>query len=225
MAITSYSTLRDQVAGNAGQSWSHRNDVLTKFDTFLQLTEQEMYTGGEKSAGEFIDGLRVRDMEKRCTATVSTTSRFLQLPDNYLQARRAELEFTDSNSNKIIYPLKYVITSELKEQDRADRPVRFTVTSQIEFDCTPDLAYVLEMQHYAKLTAISSTNATNAILTNFPTIYLYGCLSQMYKWSRNVEQGVLFHDLFLDAIYAANKRDKWARVGPAPQMIYHESIA
>lgn len=220
MAISSYSTLRNAVAGNAGQSWSHRNDVLSVFDTFLQLTEEAIYQGGDKSDGEYVSGLRLRAMETRSTATLSTSSRFLQLPDNFIEARRAELEYSSS-----IYPLKFVPAPELMESTVSGRPTRFTVTSQFEFDCQPDVAYTMEVQHYAKQTAISSSNSTNSILTSFPSIYLYGCLHHMYVWAGNGEKALLHHDLFLNAIKKANTQDEWARYGPAPQMIYHGSIA
>ena len=94
-----------------------------------------------------------------------------------------------------------------------------------EFNITPDVAYTMEVQHYAKQTAISSSNSTNAILTNFPSIYLYGCLAHLYKWGRNTEEGAIFNDLFLGAIDDANNQDKWARIGPAPQMVYSGSVA
>lgn len=220
MSITNYTTLRDAIAGSASTSWTHRNDMLAVFDTLLQLTEERIYKGGEKSDAEFVDGLRVRDMETRSTATLSTTSRFLALPDNFIQARRAELEYSDS-----IFPLQFVTAPDLQERTSAGRPTRVTVTSQYEFDCTPDVAYTIEVQHYAKQTAISSTNATNNILTNFPSIYLYGCLSEAFKWTQNVEKALQFNDLFLNSIKEANTQDKWARIGPVPEMIMRESTA
>ena len=217
--ITNYTTLRDAVAGNAGQSWSHRNDTLSVFDSFLQLTEQVIYTGGEKTDNEYVDGLRVRVMETRSTATLSTTSRFLQLPDNFLEARRAELEYSTS-----IFPLTFVPASDLREVPFPGRPSEFTVTSQYEFNCIPDVAYTMEVQHYAKQTAISSSNTTNDILTNFPSIYLYGCLAHLYQWASNIEKAAAYNDLFLNSIKSANTQDRWARAGPAPTMVYYGSI-
>jgi len=219
VSITNYTSLRDAIAGSSSTSWSHRNDLLGVFDTFLQLVEERIYKGGEKTGGEFVDGLRIRALETRSTATLSTSSRFLALPDNFLQARRAELEYGNA-----IYPLEFVTAPDLLESTSAGRPCRFTVTSQYEFDRTPDVAYTIEVQHYAKQTAISSSNATNDILTNFPSIYLYGCMAEVYKWTQNVEKAAQFNDLFLNSIKEANTQDKWGRVGPTPSMTNRESI-
>ena len=221
MTITTYSSLRDEIAGTASTSWSHRNDLLAKFDTLLQLVEQKIYTGGRKSTNQKVSGLRVRVLETRSTASLSTSSRFLALPDNFLEARRAELEYSS-----VVYPLKFVPAPELMEIGTGSgTPWEFTVTSQYEFNLTPDVAYTMEVQHYAKATAISSSNSTNNVLTNFPSIYLYGCLAEAFKWSHNAEKAALFNDDFLNAIEDANEEDKWARVGPAPQMVYHGSVA
>ena len=224
MSLSSYTALRDAVIGDAHNSWLHRSAISGDlFNNFLQLTEEKMYIGGMLSTGRHVSGLRVRLMEKRSTATLSTSSRFLALPDNFLEARRAELEYIDSNSNKIVYPLKFVVPSELREVDISSLPTRFTVTSQYEFDVTPDLAYTMEVQHYAKASAITSSNTTGTLLTAYPSIYLYGCLYHGAMWADEPQKAIMFNDMFLDAINDANTNDRWARVGPAPQAIYHGS--
>jgi hypothetical protein len=221
--ITTYATLRDAVSG--AESWTHRTDVLNRFDEFLQLVEGELYIGGHKSNGQFVSGLRVREMETRSTASLSTSSRFLALPDNFIEPRRAELEYTDANSNKIVYELKFVSPNELKEVTSAGLPRRYTVTSQYEFDCTPDIAYTMEVQHYAKVAALSSSNTTNTLLTNYPSIYLYGCVAQAARWAEKDRKALFYYDLFLNAIEKASAETDWSRFGPSPQMIYHGSIA
>jgi len=222
MTITTYATLRDAVSGAA--SWAHRGDVLTRFDEFLQLVESELYTGGFKTNGQKVSGLRVREMETRATATLSTSSRFLELPDNFLEPRRAELEYTPSGGTKIVYPLEFVPPNELREVVRSDLPCRYTVTSQYEFNCTPLLAYVMEVQHYAKVAALTSSNTTNTILTAYPEIYLYGCVMMAARWAENMAKAVYYNDLFLCAIEKATDATDWARFGPSPTAIYHGSI-
>lgn len=214
--ISNHTSLRTAIAGNAGESWSHRGDVLSVFDTFLQLTEQEIYTGDESRSG-----LRIRDMETTDTATLSTSVRTLALPSNFLEFRKLNLEY----SGTIYPPLKYRTPHELRVYDSAGHPCFYTITSQIEFDRVADVAYTLNRVYYAKLTAISESNATNAILTRFPSIYLYGCLAHLHKWTKNIEKALSYHELFMDAIQMANAQEQWGNIGPSPQAVYHGSVA
>jgi hypothetical protein len=219
MTISTYASLRDAVAGNIGQSWTHRGNMMTVFDTFLQLTEEEVYKGGMKSNGVDSEALRVREMETRAVATLSTSSRFLALPSGFLESRRVELEYTDASSNKVVYPLQFVVPSALFERGVAARPSRFTITSQYEFDCTPDVAYVVELQYYGEQTPISASNTTNDILTAYPSIYLYGCLKHANRWMGQEQKAEYYNDVFLSSIERANAKTKWAKIGPSPQMI------
>ena len=215
MAITSYSTLRTAVAGSAGESWSHRGDVISSFDTFLALAEEEIYSGPPDG-----EGLRTRELETRSTASLSTSSRFLALPDNFIEARKARLEYSS-----VRFPLKFVTPAGLYENVLdTGRPCRVTVTSQYEFDITPDVAYTMEVQHYAKQTAISSSNTTNTVLTAYPSIYLHGVLSHLFQWALNDQRADLHRNLFIKAIEKANREDRWGRLGPQPTMEFMGEI-
>ena len=206
--LDTYSSLKDAVAGSAGQSWSHRNDVLSRFDDFLLLAEEEIFRH-----------LRIRDQEIRSTASLSTSTRFLALPDDFLEIRRMELEHSDS-----IYPLQFVTAGTLVEMVDVGRPQRFTVTSQFEFDRLPDVAYTAELQYFGKLTGLSSANPTNALLTRFPSVYLYSCLAQLWIWAMDIEKSTAFILQSMDAIKEANRQDNDGRYGPNPQAIYRGAV-
>ena len=59
---------------------------------------------------------------------------------------------------------------------------------------------------------------TNDILTNHPSIYLYGALAQVYAYAQDDQQLTKYIQLFIGAIKGANKADKKGRYGPAPSM-------
>jgi hypothetical protein len=212
--ITTYSQLRTEVAGTAGASWTHRQDVLQKFDTCLSLAEEMIYTGVDD-----VDGLRIRDMQTTDTATLSTSVRTLALPTDFLEFRKLNLEY----GNAIYPPLKYRTPNELEVWSSAGHPCTYTVTSQIEFDRVADVAYTINRIYYAKLTAVSSSNASNAILTRFPSVYLFGCLSQAFIWGSNKEKAFEHLSYFKEALRRANDQDNWS-VGPSPQMTYQGSV-
>jgi hypothetical protein len=99
-------------------------------------------------------------------------------------------------------------------------PGVYTITSQLEFDRSPDSAYTIEYQYYAILTALSATNTTNAVLTRFPNIYLYGALWALYLWALQEDKAEYYYGKFRQAIQTANREDSKGRHGPAPAMRY-----
>ena len=62
-------------------------------------------------------------------------------------------------------------------RDTAGKPLNYNITQgEVELFPTPDATYNLEMYYYGKIPALTAANPTNAILTNFPDVYLYGSL-------------------------------------------------
>lgn len=175
---------------------------MALLDDFIDLAEADI-----------ANHLRIRDMEARATATASTSSRYIELPDGYLSMRRLSLV---SGSNR--YELQSTTPESMLVQPSAGRPRFFAVTTQIEFDRTPDSAYTVEMQYYRSLTALSSSNTTNAILTRFPMVYLYGCLMHYGNWALNDVLAAKYAGMFQGAIESANKADRRGRHSPGAAM-------
>ena len=91
------------------------------------------------------------------------------------------------------------------------RPTEYTITEQIEFNATPDSTYGYELRYYKSLTGLSSSNTTNAVLTRFPKIYLFGGLAYLHKWAEDDAQATVYYNQFLAAIDQANRSDKKGR--------------
>lgn len=197
MAISSYNELKTAI-----QNWAKRGDILSVVDDFIGLAEADIW-----------QTLKIRDMEARATATAPTADRFLQLPDGFLKMRKLVLVSGSTN-----YELRHVAPESMQVEPAAGRPKEFTVTTQLEFDRTPDSAYTVEMQYYRSLTALSSSNQTNGVLTRFPSVYLYGSLFHFAQWAHNNDLLAKYGALFGEAIDAANKVDRRGRHGPAPAM-------
>ena len=197
MSLTTYLGLRDAI-----ESWSHRNDVASRIDDFIDLAESEM-----------LKWLRIRDMETRSTAV--TSGRYLALPPGFLEMRRLRMI-----SGAQYFELLQSTPEGMYITQDSGMPKLFTVTSQLEFDRTPDSAYTVEMQYYGKPDALSSTNTTNAILTRYPSIYLFGALWALYQWTLQEDKSEYFYSKFMAAVNSANREDKKGRHGPAPAMRY-----
>ncbi len=204
MALNNYSNLKAAV-----QDWSHRNDVANKMDDFILIAEQEMYNNS-------VEPLIVREQELRATADTGTTDRFLALPDGFNSMRRLLIDDKSTDAQQL--ELTYYSPEVLPVSSTAGMPCAFTVTSQIVFDRVPDAVYNVEMQYFGTPTALSAANPTNDILTNYPTIYLSGCLWALFRWAQDQESAASAYGDFIRAIQGANNADDQGRYGPAPFM-------
>jgi len=198
MAIDSYANLKQAV-----ERWSHRTDISDVIDNFIELAENEI----DKR-------LMLRNNELRATATMSTTDRFLALPDRFLKMRRLTLV-----NGSLNYEIAYRGPEQMTIQDSAGRPKFFTVGSQLEFDRTADSAYTLEMQYFSRLVPLTSSNTSNDTLTDYPDLYLWGCLTQLALWEKDTEQAMLYQGKFDRAMELANKQEYKGRYGTAPRMM------
>ncbi len=195
MPLTTYLGLKDAV-----ESWSHRNDVASRLDDFIDLAESEMFRH-----------LRIRDMETRTTASLST--RYLALPTNFLEMRRVRLI-----SGGQYFDLNYATPEGLKIDSSTGMPSSFTITSQLEFDKTPDATYTIEYQYFQRPTALSAGAPSNTVLTRFPNIYLFGSLWALYMWALQEDKAEYYYTKMIQAIKTANREDAKGRHGPAPAM-------
>lgn len=200
MAITTHSTLKASI-----RDWSHRGDLSDALiDDFIRMTEEYAFS--------YLD---LRDEEARATNSTGTTSRFIALPAGYRSMRKLQLFYTPN-----YYELIQVAPESISVQPSTtkQRPKFYTITTQLELDVIPDLDYTIEMQYFKSLTGISSSNTTNDILTNYPSIYQYGCLYHMFDWSRDEQRSGLYFQKFNAAIEAANEKSREGRYGVAPSI-------
>jgi len=201
MALNNYSNLKDSII-----AWSKRPDLAIRVDDYIDIAESEMYSN-------MVAPLRVRSMETRSTSTTGTTDRFHALPDGFLEMRRLSV-INSSGISDIVY----MAPEQLQYKGTSGQPRWFTVTSQIEFDVIPDSAYTLEISFLAADTPLDDTNTTNTILTDSPTIYLYGALWALFQDAIEPDLAEYYYGKFIGSIQGANKRDTRGRYGPAPKI-------
>jgi len=196
MSITNYDTLTKAI-----EDWSHRDDLGTKIDTFLQLAETEIYSNPDEP-------LQLLGMETYATASTTTTSRFLALPDNINLQKKIEITLDSYN-----YKIDYVSPQNLKSQESSPGvPCQFTISNnQIEFDKIPDDTYTITVLYSRQPEPLSLTNQTNEVLTKYPNIYLYGALAQVFTFAQDTQQEQKYSVYFLNAIRDANNREKMTK--------------
>jgi len=199
MSLSTFNDLKLEII-----DFSHRDDIDQKVDTFIELAEQEMFANPDEV-------LRVRGQETRLETV--TAGQFLSLPADFQSMRSVKL-VTGSGDCE----LKFRAPAQIRLQPDTGQPSFFTVTDRIEFERVPDSNYDIVLQYFAIPAPLTTANQTNEILDNFPGIYLYGALKQVFLWAVDTEEAPKYHTLFIAAIKGANKKDKQGRYGPAPAM-------
>jgi len=201
MDLDTYANLKASIINFSG-----RDDLSSVIDDFIDMAEAEMY-------GNKTQTLRTRDMESRNEYTLVTTDRYTALPDDFIAMRQIRIQIGDYEK-----PLNSATPGSLVIYPGQGVPNSFAVSGNIEFDITPDQAYTIEIQYYQKPTPLSSSNTTNSVLTNYPTVYLFGALWALYIFASEEEKAEYQYGKFMDAIYGANAEADAGRYGPAPAL-------
>lgn len=204
MALNNYANLKEAI-----QDWSHRTDIKSRIDDFILIAEQEMYNNR-------IEPLEAREQEVKTSVDTVIGSKFISLPVGYESMRGILID--DKSTDAEQYELRYLTPELLHKHTTNGCPTEFTVTDQIELNRPADAIYNIEIQHLAKVQALTEANPVNDILTNYPSIYLSGSLWALYRWAKDPESAAGAYSDFLGAIKGANNATINGKYGPAPVM-------
>lgn len=167
--ITTYSGLVTSVG-----TWLDRSDLGTLVPDFITLVEER--------ANRL---LRVPDMEEVESLSTTADDETVTLPTDFLQLK--ELHFVSSST---VYELQQLSLPKLRHtydyQATTGKPVDYAIAGdQLYLGPVPDATYSLQLTYWQKITALSSDNETNWLITNHPSYYLYGCLvmAELYGWN------------------------------------------
>jgi hypothetical protein len=198
MSYTNYTDLQASVASYLG-----RSDLTTQIPDFIRFAELRL--GRE---------LRTRTMLNSATApTVGSDSR-IALPTDFLEIRDL---FIQGNPRR---PLTYMSPSAFSRQARADiigLPVFYTIlASEFQFAPIPDGVYTLEILYYAKPTFLSTSNASNVFLANYPDALLYASLIEAEPYLINDARSQLWATLYDRAIKNISDADQGGEYSGIP---------
>ena len=189
MAISTYAELQTAVA-----NWLDRDDLADRIPEFIALAEARMNRV-----------LRIRLMEAKYTASTAGGQRNYALPTGYLQMRNLQINTTP------IRPCQYVtpeIYDRLYGSTTTGTPEIYTIiANEIQLGPIPAGVQTIEMLFYKKISALSVTNTTEAMLTDNPDIYLYGALLEAEPFIMNDERVQLWGTAFKQAIDDIQNQD------------------
>jgi len=202
MALSNYSDLRESIG-----KWSHREDVSVLVDDFILMVEKEMFANDQEQ-------LHVKELETTSSG-LTISSKTESLPTDFLEMREARLEVSDASGE-----LQWRSPMAMSDRTGTGRPIEYTIKGDnIVFNVAPDQTYNIEYTYYADLTnGLSSSNPTNAVLTNYPDIYLFGCLWAANEYASNEARADRFYARFINAIKGANSRSKKNKVAGRPRV-------
>ncbi len=206
MALTSYTTLKASIA-----NWLNRSDLTDEIaDDFIVLTE-----------ADFNSKLRVRKMIAQSTITIDSETE--SIPTGFLQVRDF---YILSGSTK--YPLRYMTPPQMdqvKGTSVTGIPQAYTILGDtFRFTPKPDSSYTGYLNYYKKFDALSSTNATNFILTDHPAIYLYGSLfhAANFLGGYNPQQVQTWQQMYATALERIELNDREDQFSGSPLQIRSE---
>lgn len=188
MAITTYTELVASVA-----DFLHRVDLTTQIADFITLAEDEINAD-----------MRLRLMEVDETLTFST-GRTVALPDRILEPIRLTLVYAGADDEELVYqtPVQMIVNDSVGV---ACRPIYWTIKGDnIEFPNRADRSYTMT---FRMLQGFDIANTgTNALLTKYRGLYLYGALVQASAFVENDDKIAKWKSMYLNMKKKVNRQE------------------
>ncbi len=149
-------------------------------------------------------------------ATASTTGgdSTVGLPTDFLEMRDIHLNTTPVTTLRYKAPNSFYAESRVTD---GGKPVDYTILgSEIQLAPTPDSTYVLQMLYYGKPPLLSSTNASNIFLANYPDALLYASLAEAEPYLMNDARVQTWAALYDRAVTAITNSDQSSEYSGQP---------
>jgi len=194
MALSTYSELQATVA-----NYLNRDDLATLIPTFITLTENRLNRE-----------LRVRANMVRATTTTTAGQAFYDLPSDLIELRNITYD-SDSQSHALRYLSPESVSREygtvLSGQPRAYT----NLGNDLKLTPTPDAAYTISINYYSQLRSLSDSVATNDVLAEYPSLYLFGSCLEGAIYLNDTEQTNRFGSVFQKALDDVQRAEEAAR--------------
>lgn len=158
MALDTYTNLKTSIA-----NWLARpsdTEVTSNVDDFIDLCEEELY-----------QRLRIKAMEYKDDA-FTVSSEYTTLPTGFI-------EFRSIKNNAAPYKDLSLVDSsflDIYRQNPSDNTLYYSIEGNKLRTSTGVSS--LQIVYYKKFDALSGSTDTNDVLTNYPSLYLWGSLKQ-----------------------------------------------
>lgn len=157
----------------------------------------------------------LRLLEMQCVATLYASDEEVDLPDNFLEAESVYIDSGGTRSPLI--PISE--QSQANRHDSSGKPYYYAIHREtMSLMPIPDQSYEIELRYYERLATLSADSDTNAVLTNYPGLYLYAALTHAAVWAQDDEGSQRYNAAFLAEKNLVESKDRKRRMsGPMVQ--------
>ena len=201
MALSTYTELKTSIA-----NWLNRTDLTSEIaEDFIVLAEKD-----------FNSKLRIRKMNAT-DASFTINAETVALPTGFLQLR--DMYIVEGGTK---YALKYITPAQMDQirgSSTTGMPKTFTILGDnFRFAPIPSSSYTGVINYYKEFTALSDSNTSNYILSNHPSIYLYGALYHAANFLGGIEprQVQQWQQQYVTALERLERNDREDQYGNAP---------
>lgn len=183
MSIATYAELQTAVA-----AWMNRTDLTAVIPDFIRLAESRIKT---------LTNARQAEAEAALACVVGAST--IALPSDY-KAPVALWLGTEREA------LPQRLAEDLPTSSSSGRPQYWAIDgTNLRFNCPADAAYSVALR-YRQTLALSNANDTNAILTDYPDVYLFGALVEAASYTMD-DRAAAWDARFQAAVQAMNNME------------------
>jgi len=195
MAIATYSDLQTAIA-----DFLARTDLTAQIPDFIKLAESRMSRE-----------LETRSQEKRVQATLTSGDEYVALPTDLRETR--EVKLNTSPLTVLQYKSPSQLDSDFSTSGQG-KPLAFSIVGdELKLRPVPDTSYTAEIIYIGDITELSSTNATNNILSRHPDAYLSGSLVEAYTYLMDEQRAQIYDQKFNWCLEEIRKDEQRAHYG------------
>lgn len=194
MALSNYTELKASVA-----SYLNRDDLTSTIPDFITLTENRLNRE-----------LRVRANMTRAETTTTAGTAFYDYPSDLIELRNITYERSDS-SITLSYLSPESVSREYGAVSSGSPRAYTNLGKLLKLAPTPDGAYVININYFGKLNALSDSVGSNNILAEFPDLYLFGACLEGAIFLNDTEQATRFNAIFEKALSEVKEAENAAR--------------
>lgn len=189
MAISTYTELQTAI-----KNWSKRSDLDSIIPDFIALTEAKIARD-----------IRLRSQVTSTTLTCTPDQRSVALPTGWLEFENVTR--VGSPDTQMLYvPIQH-LDSKYPGNSGTSGPVVYSIEgTNMLLGPTPDSAYSIDVLYYKRFDPLSTT-PTNWLLTNHPSIYLFGALAELAMYTMDDEKMTVWQSRYKGEIDALQTSD------------------
>lgn len=179
-------------------------NIVGKIDLFIGLAESDMNRE-----------LRTSEMEVEITDTI--TGGYIDIPSDLLQIRNIRSQYPNGDHSLRL------VTPEIMSRaahSGASGPATFYSVQNNQIQLAPGVEdNEIDLLYYQRIPALTDTNTTNWVITNWPLLYWYGCLSKAWEYREDDSQEAKYSARFAEEVRRVQLADNAKRwIGQSIQM-------